>query len=133
MNAISAIMMKRKGIKTCLFAFVGGVGAFFLLLLFCWVFVADGKDADERNAYIASLDTEYIRAEFAKEGVNYEDVTAWHTGVYSTIAFHVDRECRIPESVLNYMANRRLGYLMWVELMQGPPGAGIKIDSELIF
>lgn len=127
-------MMKRKGLKTYLFAFVGGVGAFFLLLLlFCWVFVADANDADARNAYIASLDTEYIRAEFAKEGVNYEDVTAWHTGVYSTIAFHVDRECRIPETVLNYMSNRRLGYLMWVELMQGPPGTAEKIDSELIF
>lgn len=113
---------------------VGGVAACWALLgVFCWVFIASADDAEKRNAYFDSFDSEYVRACFAENGVQYNGEQGWNTGVYSTISLFVDKECRLPESVISYMEQHQLGFLMFVELYQGPPGSGRKLETKCFF
>lgn len=127
----SPLLMKmRSKITGCLFALAGVVLAFYALL---WVFIASGEDAEALNAYFAAIDEELIRDAFAAEGVQYIDAQGWNTGAYSSITLYVDKECRLPEAVIDYMENHQLGWVMWVELVHGHPGTSKVLEKKVFF
>lgn len=103
-----------------------------ILTVFLLVMLPSAHDADIRNRYFAGLDYQFLESEFSKERVQFYDALGDYNGLYGSISLYVNARCTIPSTVISYFKKYKLGNIMHIELILGPPGTNEVIESKVI-
>lgn len=115
--------------KNCLLTLL----AFFMAItVFLLAMLPSAHNADIRNRYFDGLDYQFLESEFSKERVQFYDALGDYNGLYGSISLYVNDRCTIPAAVISYFKKYKLGNIMYIELILGPPGTNEVIESRVI-
>ena len=115
--------------KNCLLtllAFLMAITVFLLAML------PSSHNADIRNRYFDGLDYQFLETEFFKKNVQFYDALGDYNGLYGSIYLYVNDRCAIPDTVISYLKKYKLGKIMHIRLILGPPGTTEVIESRVI-
>lgn len=104
-----------------------------VIALFLLAVLPSSRDSDIRNRYFDGLDYQFLEIEFSKKNVQFYDALGDYNGLYGNIYLYVNNRCAIPDAVISYLKKYKLGKIMHIRLILGPPGTTEVIESRVIY